>query len=463
MPNPIKKKIIDIARPVSVKQTPIQPTPIKPAPVQPAPVQPKFQKPELKKFEKDIKKIDEQIEQFEKKEEKQFKEEISAKKKRKLSLRTYTLYGLLIIILGLGVYAAIELLPRARVQVVTKKSDWSLVDSVLADKNIAKIDTNQKQIPAEVFTTPLKNFNFSFPATGKKMVQDKASGKITIYNAYSSNPQTLVANTSFTTSDNKIFHLSQKITVPGAQIIEAKIIPSSIEATIIADKPGSEYNIASSTHLSLPLFEGSAKYTGFYAQAKESIAEGFVGEVPVPTDNDIKYAKDKSEKDLKDYTDSLLSLQIPQEFKLIDGARQFNITKEEVNKKVDEKGNFTVFLEGKSSAIGFKESDSKDLIENLGQISLGESFKLKTYQLDYGAGRSDFNSGKISFAINFNGVFEEPLNIQSFEQKILGKNEQELKTAIYSLANIEKASVSFWPFWVKTVPDDLGRVKVEVE
>ncbi len=433
----------------------------------PAPLRSKVKRLESKKIEEEFKKLDKKIEEFEEKEEKRFKDEEEKKRKKRFKLKkfattTYVLVGMFLVLLGAAFYSAVEFLPKAEIKVITKKTEWGYVDSVIADKNIAKIDIGQKQIPAEIFSVK-KNFNFSFPATGKKLVEQKASGKITIYNAYSSDPQILVANTRFLAPDGKIFRLEQKIVVPGAKVVEGKIIPSSIEAKIVADQPGPRYNIGPVSRFSIPGFQGSAKYQGFYGSSQEPMSGGFVGEKAFPTDEDVKKARERAIKDLKDYIDSFLSLQIPHEFKIIDGSKQFNVLKEKINKEADEKGNFTVFLEGESLNIAFKESDLKDLLENIAKESLGADFKIKTYKLEYGAGRADFRQGKISFALNFQGVFEEPFDIESFRQKALNKSEQELKTLVSSLHNIQKVSVSPSPFWVKRVPDDLKRVKVEIE
>ena len=65
-------------------------------------------------------------------------------------------------------------------------------------------------------------------------MSQKAQGTLTIYNAYSSAPQTLVATTRFVTPDGKIFRLTNEVTVPGAKITNGQIVPSSINAPIAA-------------------------------------------------------------------------------------------------------------------------------------------------------------------------------------------------------------------------------------
>ncbi len=420
----------------------------------------------VEKVKEEFEKLDEKIEAFEEKEEKRFKEEVRNKRKRfrlkKFTLMTYALLTTFLVLLTGGVYSAIEFLPKAEIKIVTEKSEWSYVDSITASKESAEIDFVEKQIPAEIFSVK-KNYNFSFAATGKKAVEEKATGEIVIYNVYSSDSQVLVANTRFESPDGKIFRLKEKIIVPGAKIIEGKITPSSINATVVADQAGPQYNIGPVSRFSIPGFEGSPKYEGFYASSQKSMTGGFIGERAYPTDEDIAKAKEEAKKGFKDYVNSFLSLQIPPEFKIIEGADQFTVLKEEVNKEVNEAENFTIFLEGESLNVGFRESDLKTLLENLAQNDLGTDFKIKTYELEYGVGRADFDEGKISFAVNFHGVFERPVDVESFREQILNKNEAELKGLVSLMPNIRKTTVSFWPFWVKRVPDDLKRVIVEVE
>jgi len=259
------------------------------------------------------------------------------------------------------------------------------------------------------------------PATGKKNVQQKAEGVITIYNNYSSDPQVLVEKTRFLSPDGKTFLLKERVVVPGAKVVSGKISASSIDAGVIADKAGAEYNIGPQSKFTIIRFKElgfTDKYEKIYGSSKEAMKNGFIGERAYPTDADIKNGKAQAEKQLKDYTDSELSLQIPQDFKFLDGSRQFIISKETVNSQTDEKGNFSIYVEGKSSSVGFKEVDLLNLIEKNAQADLKDnSLKIKTYTLEYGAARPDFAQGKISFAANFKGVFEEPINVGDFKQK----------------------------------------------
>ena len=62
----------------------------------------------------------------------------------------------------------------------------------------------------------------------EKELNEKARGSLTVYNEYSSSPQTLVATTRFESPEGKIFRIEKNIVVPGAKIEEGKIIASTI-------------------------------------------------------------------------------------------------------------------------------------------------------------------------------------------------------------------------------------------
>lgn len=417
--------------------------------------------PEVTKEE--LTKIEQKVESFEKAEITRFKQEDRLKRKKKIPLKTYLLSFLLLVVLGALVYAALAFLPRVNIKIATKKTDWTYVEAVTAGKNIGAIDIGAKLIPAEIFRER-KNFNFSFAATGKKYVEKKARGTITIYNTYSSAPQPLVVNTRFVAPDGKIFRLEKSVTVPGAKIEGGKIIASSIGAAVLAEKAGPAYNIGPAPRFSIPgLASDAAKFKAIYAESKEPMQGGFVGEQAFPTDDDIKKGRDQGSKGLKDTIDSFLSLEIPPAFKSIDGNKQFRIIKEQVTSDVDEKGNFGFYLEAESTVIAFRESDVLDLMKNLAKSALGDSFEMKDYKIEYGAGRPDFGSGKISFAVNMSGRFWQPVDIDDFRRKVSGKKEQDLRSLVFSLPGVEKATIAFWPFWVKSAPNDLKRITVEVE
>ena len=369
------------------------------------------------------------------------------------------------LLLGLGAYLVIAVLPRAEIVLVPKTVEWAYTNTIGASTKIADIDPANRQIPVAVFSEKKSNA-FSFPATGsEKSIERKATGVVTIYNEYSVNSQPLVAGTRVETPDGKIFHLDARVVVPGAtKSTGGELIPSSIDANVTADKAGETYNISPVSKFTIPGFEGTPKYDAFYAESKAPMTGGFIGEGKYPTTDDIKAAKANAEDQMKGVVESFLVTQVvPEGFKVIESSRKFAITKETVNEAVDDQGNFSVYIEAEGGVDALKEEHVLKLMTALAQQVNGDQYQIRNDTLTYGDIAVDAKTGAISLPIDFKGTFWKPISVDDFKRSIFGKDENELKSFIFSSTNIEKADVSLWPLWVKRVPSDPDRVKVELK
>ena len=381
---------------------------------------------------------------------------------KSFSFKKYIIYFFGIAIAVSALYAAVYILPKAEIAIVTKKSAWNFSDIVKMSKDASGINLADKQISAEIFKD-VKILTLSFPAHGKKYIERKAVGEVMIYNSYSSQPQALIAGTRIESPDGKIFRLDKKITVPGAKIEEGKIAASVIKAAVTAEKAGEEYNIDSVNNFTIPGFKGTAKYGDFYAVSNEAMKGGVVGDILFPTEQDILAAKEKTSAQLSEDMNSFLSSQFNDDFKIFEWSKIFKITKEDIDKEADKNGNFLVSLEGEFKIIAFRESDVLKLMSEAAKQILGQSFEIKNHDLKYGIGQYDVDGGKMTLKIEFNGEFWQPINVENFKNSAINKKEDELKIFVFSIPGVEKATFSLWPGWVRKVPDSMDKIKVRVD
>ncbi len=328
-----------------------------------------------------------------------------------------------------------------------------------ASVNSSEIDFASNIIPAEIFSQS-KNHTGLYPASGRSNVSEKATGKLLIYNAYSSQKQTLVVNTRFETPDGKIFRLQSQVDVPGAQIKDGKIIPSSIETLVIADKAGPAYNLGAIEKLTIPGFKDPEKFNGFYGSLISS-SGGFIGEKAVPTEKDIADAKKKTEETLKQSLEKSLTLEKPQGFKILDDATEVVVTKVSVNKITNEKGEFSVFGEAEFRAIGFKEEDLKSLLVSKAENS--ESLIFKTITLDYTDPVKNFTKKEFKFSLVAKGVLTESFDSEKFVQGILGLSVDEAQAEIRKLKGLSVGKISISPSWLKTLPEKIEKIQIQVD
>jgi len=374
---------------------------------------------------------------------------------------------ILIAVFGGLFYLGWVVLPRLEIKISLIKYPvaFNEVIDVSKDFNLKQVNSSSTPIklPAELFAER-RNLQLSFLANGKEKIEKKAQGKITIYNSYSSDPQKLIVSTRFLTPDNKIFRLAEAITIPGAKIQEGKIIPSSIEADVIADQAGAEYNIGPIARFTIPGFKDTPKYAGFYAKSDQAMVGGFVGEVTVPTDKDISDAQTKIRQVLSDNLKTVIFSQLPKEFKVIDGSSVFTVLSEKINKEVDKDNKFSIFADAQMKLIAFRENDLKDVLtaRSLSQLASG-NYEVVESNIEYGAPRPNFVNGEMSFPAKGQIILERKIDTDRFRQQILSKNEIDLKSLVFSLPGLEKAQISFWPIYIKQVPNKIERIKILVQ
>jgi hypothetical protein len=109
-----------------------------------------------------------------------------------------------------------------------------------------------------------------------KLEDKKAKGKVTFYNEYSPNSQSLVATTRLLSEDGKLFRLVDDVTIPGFKKTTEGIEAGIIEADVIASEFGEEYIIGPST-FSIPGFKetNEEKYLKLYAKSEENMTEEY--------------------------------------------------------------------------------------------------------------------------------------------------------------------------------------------
>jgi len=380
------------------------------------------------------------------------------------------IFSFLTICLLAALFAAAYLfLPKAVVKVSVKEEVKKFDSEAKGITSESGIKVSELSIPARVVEKESLITN-SFKATGKKTsssdVSQKAKGKVTIYNEYSQESQSLVATTRFLSTDGKLFRLVKGVTVPGMSGGNA----GTIEADVIADQPGSEYNIESA-NFKIPGFEGTSKYEKFYAKSSSAmIGGGGTGNssgITIVSQSDLDSAKKDSEAKIKDQMEEDLRNEIGSGSVLLSDASEKNILESTPSARANEAtGNFDYKVKGNIKAIIFSENDLKKLIGEIYNES-GKGEKISDYsiiKINYGASSVDFSSGTINIKVNVEIPLSNSTNWNDFEKKILGKNEIEIKEILKEYPQIEKINIDFWPsFMSQKIPMYEKRVEVEVE
>ncbi len=369
----------------------------------------------------------------------------------------------LILFIGGGFFVSNKYLSKATVAITLKEKQNNFNEriEVLASASGFSLHEDKITIPGETLKAKL-NLQMSFPASGKEQVQEKAKGKLTVYNSYSSEVQSIVATTRFESPDHKIFRLDSKVTIPAAKIVNGKITPSSIEVTVTADKPGVEFNVAPQSHWTIPGFKGTPKYDGFYGDSGSAMSGGFVGERVVATKDDLAEARKVVAAALNDALKSQMTVLEMNKFKLLKEASDFNVLRDDVQTSAEE-GKFDLFMEAEMRNLVFDEEVLKNAVVEKNKKNTSEDVALKSLNFEYSNLIKDTTSSKMTFNVIGSAVFVANINVDSLKAQLLGQSSQDLKNTIFLLPGLERANISLWPFWVKSVPKDLDNINIEIK
>jgi hypothetical protein len=383
----------------------------------------------------------------------------------------FFLFAIVAVLAILG-SAAYLFLPKASINVFAKSKAQSIEAQIDGNGAVSQVDPVNEIIPAKTVALA-DEFSKNYETTGTKdSSNQKARGTITIYNEFSTSPQPLVATTRFESADNKIFRLADPVTVPGMEKVGSDTKPGAIEADVVADESGAEYNIEA-TAFTIPGFKSSGgdKYSKIYAKSFKAMIGGGQGgsqKVKTVSDNDINSAKANALQELKKSIVQKLKDSVGGEYIFLDDAMSIDDAIYTSTKSPgDVADNFSVTVRAKISAIVFKEGDIKtivmDAISKKGEK--GAKIPEGSISLDYGKADADFKAGTIVIRVHASGSIVPEINLDRIKKDLLGKKEEEIGPYIKSqTADIDKIEVVYWPSFIGgRIPAYESRVDISLD
>ena len=302
---------------------------------------------------------------------------------------------------------------------------------------------------------------------GSAVAGKKAHGSVVIYNEYDNSPQTLIATTRLESKDGKIFRLVKNVVVPGTTTIAGEIKPGAIEAEIIADQPGPEYNLEP-TDFTIPGFKDGPKYAKFYAKSTESMTGGSIeGETAggAVSQSDIDNAKQKTEAAAKDKLAQVINDELRNGEIALGQAEKITIIKSSADVKVgDMVSVFEYGVVASVYAFVFSENDVREImVQSMTNEEQSLDVKRDISKIEYGTVDADFEKNILKLK-----VYGEITNIpvidkEQIKMELLGKSDDQLAATLRKYSTIKSVNVEFQPTFVSRIPQYAQRVSVEIK
>jgi hypothetical protein len=323
------------------------------------------------------------------------------------------------------------------------------------------VDISKGILPAEYIEFS-DTRSFEGKGSARKNINSKARGPITISNSFGSEPQALVANTRFAAPDGKIFRLEKGVTVPGAKIQNGKLVPSTIEAVVVADQAGPAYNIGPSD-FTIPGFAGTPRAKGFTGRSLVPMTGGFIGETVVATQADIQSITQTATAEMYKIMGESLKGKIPAGFKILDGAREVAIADVRAPAPDSPGEAFSVVITGKVQAIVFREIDEADLIAGLFSTSTPHVLLTDQSALERKSVKLDLANHQLSYSVGGSIALGNKLDGDAIVQNLAGKSSDEIIQALEEVPGVAAYRMKLFPMWLWSAPKDPSKVKVTIE
>lgn len=313
-----------------------------------------------------------------------------------------------------------------------------------------------------------EEISLSYEVTGKNESSGKKShGNVVLYNEYSTSSQTLIATTRLESSDGKVFRLTKNVVVPGTTMVGGSLQPGAIEAEVIADQPGNEYNI-DQTKFTIPGFSGGPKFDKFYAKSSVSMTGGSSGgnEKPsIVSQQDIDNAKIKTEEEIKKKIKEIIEGELQTGEKYLPEAEKITITKSSSDVKVgDTASSFNYNVQCSSRALVFSEKNIKEImLQSIDSQSQNQGLNKEISKIGYDNIEADFDNSAIKLRV-FGEVNMTPnIETEKIKKEIIGKNSDEFMDILKKYPSVKNANIELWPSFVSHISQYSKRVDVQID
>lgn len=303
-------------------------------------------------------------------------------------------------------------------------------------------------------------------AKGVRDIQTKASGMITVYNNYSTEPQRLLSETRFKSASGKIFYLGENpVIVPGKTNTE----PGIIDVQVYASEPGPNYNI-DITDFTIPGFKEaglSDKYSGMYAVSRSRFTGGNIGTESYVTESQRTTAELELIKLLNTRLQERLIAEANEDILIIEKTptitmleSEYLVDKEQGIEVLSKNGSIFTLVVGKErfkeyieNSLNSVEIEYPFVVTNMGNVEV----KVEPSSIDF----EKINS--IVTQIEGSPLIKFQLDENEIKEKVQGKLLNSIPNIFKDVPEVDRIHVITKPFWKKKISSHLENIYIKYE
>jgi len=366
----------------------------------------------------------------------------------KLMISLCGLSGLIIL------FVLFLVLPKAEITVYLQTTLFSYSTEMTVNSALAEETGANEIIGGKKYEQSLEK-SFAFQSTGKHPIGEKAKGSVFLINK-TWMTQPLVASTQLQSADGHIFRLDEYVILPPN---------SETKVTVTADQPGAAYNVGPGRFVIIKLWEGL--HDLIYGETQEAMKGGTDVDQMFVTEADYKNSIEKAKADLLALARERMRSKIPGDKVLLDSALTIDLFEASPNVAQDAQvPEFTVSAKIKITGIAYVKKDYEELTQKQIKKLLSRDqdiidsrlavAKHEIVAIDSAAGVMKIKT--LGEALIGRVLFEDVL-----KSKLVGKTTGDAESFLTSQPQVERVTINYWPFWVKRIPVQDGRIFLKAE
>lgn len=363
--------------------------------------------------------------------------------------------GLALLLIGFLVWA-LFFAPRARV-IVTAQTTPEVVNQIVGLREGGGISVEDRVLPA-LFAEEKETTTEEITPTGKKEVGERATGTMTITRqGVSDQSTTLPAGTGFSSGDYT-FVTTESVTVPRSAIVGTRIDNGTATAQVRAIAIGPEYNLNARSYESA---------TDGFSGKGSAMSGGSKKEVTVVSQEDVAGALERMDNAVNKGMKDTLKKKLGRNVTVIDESYQVKEADPVVTPAVGtEATEATLTVEMTYGLAGVSNDDLNQYLDKAMKQQLGNANDQHVYKnglQEIVFAQYETTDSGASVQMTANGQTGPKIDESEVKVQIKGKRYGDVQLNLEAIDGISNVDVKFWPFWVKTVPNDTDRITIEFE
>lgn len=376
---------------------------------------------------------------------------------KKFRKRLFIIIGAVIAVVGFLIWA-IWFAPAAKIIITAQTTD----EQVNTKATLVTASTNARASQLKSETKQLsQESSVEFEATGTQTKGNKATGTLTLTRALGGSVS-VPAGASFS-NGNYTFVTTSSVVVPGrgVPVGEADPVNGTVDVSVVATDIGPEYNLSARSYLS--------SISGVTAYGSQ-MSGGSRETVKIVTASDVQAAGEKLVEQSGDSYKNQLMADFDNTYTIIEDSftadRADAVSSPAVGEEVSGKAKLTSQVTYSLAAVANVELET--YLNDVLEAKLSDDDKTDQRVYDSGASEANLtgyskNGDTQTVNISATGKIGPKIDEEAIKEQSRGKRYGEVQSEIEKLEGVSSVDVKFSFFWVRTVPDNVDKIKIEFD